>query len=96
MDEFNNRIEAQRKVVDLINRDPQLKEQLFGLSQNAINRWILINGIDSKGEVVEVLVQISQKLFFLGTKSQEQVTKEYTDTSREIAELYSRLENAYN
>ena len=96
MDEFNSRIEAQRKVLELINRNSQIKEQLFSLSQKAIDRWILVNSIDSESEIADVLVQISKKLFFLGTKSQEQVTKEYTDTSREIAELYSRLEETYS
>lgn len=39
MSEFNNRIAAQRDILACIN-EKNWKEELFGLSSGAIDRWI--------------------------------------------------------
>jgi hypothetical protein len=48
------------------------------------------------GEVATILLRISSKLFFLSTKSQEQVTEDYRLLSREIRSLGRQLEEAIN
>ena len=91
MDEFNNRVDAQREVLEIINSNFSNKEELCGLSEKAIKRWIAVNHQDANGEMVRILFIISEKLFFLANKSQEQITKEYADTSVEVEGLCIQL-----
>jgi hypothetical protein len=92
VDEFNNRMDAQRSVLNVINRQKSLREELCGLSKNAIERWISVNLLDSSSEVCTVIFEISDKLFFLANKSQEQITEEYKLLSIEILKLKNKLE----
>jgi hypothetical protein len=85
MSEFNNRIAAQRHVLQLVNGKEWESEELFGLSHKAIERWTVANRIDSKSRIVELVEEASSKLFFLANKSQEQVSEEYRATASEIA-----------
>ncbi|HTC95093.1 MAG TPA: hypothetical protein VK699_16735 [Terriglobales bacterium] len=85
MNEFNNRIAAQREVLQLVNRKNWEKEELFGLSSKAIDRWSSVNRIDPESQLVKLIRTASSKLFFLANKSQEQVSEEYNIISREIA-----------
>lgn len=89
---------AQRKVIELINQSHKgSKEELCGLSKNAIERWITKNNIDLNSEVCILLFDISQKLFFLSNKSQEQISTEYMLLSSEVHQLYKKLEKTlYN
>jgi len=67
---------------------------LCGLSRKAIERWLNVNRLEPTGEVARILLQISSKLFFLSSKSQEQVTEEYRLLSREVQALKNELEEA--
>lgn len=87
MDEFNNRMDAQRNILEVINRQTGYTEELCGLSKNAIERWIASNHINPRSEICEILFQITNKLFFLANKSQEQITNEYKLLSSEISAL---------
>jgi hypothetical protein len=91
MDEFSNRMDAQRTVLKTVNRQPFFKEELCGLSRKAIERWLNANQIEPSGVVATTLIQISTKLFFLSTKSQEQVTDDYKLLSREVQSLGVKL-----
>ena len=95
MDEFNNRIEAQRRVLTVVNKNRPLSEELCGLSNKAIERWLKANKFDANGELEKILIQISSKLFFLANKSQEQITEDYHSLSKEIQTLTSTLEDAF-
>ena len=90
MPEFNNRIAAQREVLEVVNRHP-LTEELFGLSSKAIERWISVNHLHPESDLVRLIKTISGKLFFLANKSQEQITEEYQDVASEIASLTARI-----
>lgn len=94
MEEFNNRMNAQRLVLEIINRNRSNKEELCGLSKKAIERWIGVNRLNPKSDLCKILFKISEKLFFLATKSQEQVSEEYKLLSYEIAQLQNDLEEA--
>jgi predicted transcriptional regulator len=83
--EFNNRIAAQRAMLRVINRKPRSGEQLFGLSSKAIDRWVSANRIEPSSRLVELIRDVSAKLFFLANKSQEQVSDEYIAVRVEIA-----------
>lgn len=94
MNDFNNRMDAQRNVLEVINRKLEKREELCGLSKKAIERWIFSNQMDSESEISKILYTISEKLFFLANKSQEQVSEEYKMVSSEVSKLKHDLENA--
>lgn len=90
MNEFNNRIDAQRRILGLVN-SRRWNEELYGLSGGAIERWMRVNGIAPSNALALVVRESADKLFFLANKSQEQVTEEYRLLSREIAALAGRI-----
>ncbi|MBE9037871.1 hypothetical protein [aff. Roholtiella sp. LEGE 12411] len=92
MNEFNNRIAAQRQVLQLVNRRKWEKEELLGLSSKAIERWISVNRIDPESRLVELVKTASAKLFFLANKSQEQISEDYKMISKEIAVISQTIE----
>jgi hypothetical protein len=94
MDEFNNRMDAQRNILEVVNRQRGYSEELCGLSKKAIERWIASNQLNPKSEICYILFQIAKKLFFLANKSQEQITEEYKALSSEISALKMNLEKS--
>ncbi|ELX10971.1 hypothetical protein Jab_2c30730 [Janthinobacterium sp. HH01] len=90
MNEFNNRIDAQRQILTLVNSKRRV-EELYGLSSAAIERWLQANSINSSGRLALAIYESADKLFFLANKSQEQITDEYRMLSREVAELAERI-----
>jgi len=94
MDEFNNRMDAQRTILNVVNRRYENKEELCGLSKKAIERWIFQNRLDADGEICRIIIKISDKLFFLANKSQEQISDEYRFVCTEIQNLKQKLERA--
>lgn len=94
MDEFVNRMATQRHVLNVVNSNITYDEELFGLSSNAIERWIIVNQLGPKSEVVKLLRQVSSELFFMATNSQEPVSAEYELRRQRIIDSVSALENA--
>jgi len=90
MSEFNNRIDAQRQILAIVNMASR-KEELYGLSVGAIDRWTHANGLDDGSEVVCAIREVAAKLFFLANKSQEQVTDEYRLRAVEVTDLALRI-----
>jgi len=91
MSEFNNRMDAQRAILNVINHDRNQVEELCGLSKKAIERWLQVNRIELNGEIPKILTKLSDKLFFLGNKSQEQVTDEYKFAASGVSSLTMQL-----
>ena len=92
MDEFNNRMDAQRNILEVINQKHRQDEELCGLSKKAIERWMHVNQIDPSSQIPKLVMDISDKLFFLANKSQEQVSDEYITISEEIFALRNDIE----
>ncbi|WP_116895789.1 hypothetical protein ACTACG_17180 [Pseudomonas syringae] len=90
MTEFNNRIEAQRTILHVVNSKSWV-EQLFGLSTGAIDRWVRTNGLSTDEPLVVAVYDAAGKLFFLANKSQEQVTEEYKLLSQTIEALIKKI-----
>jgi hypothetical protein len=90
MNEFANRIDAQREVLRIVNRN-NWKEELLGLSSGAIERWIRVNRINPSEDLAQAVHESADKLFFLANKSQEQITEEYRLLSGQVAELTKRI-----
>jgi hypothetical protein len=90
--EFNNRIAAQRTILRVVNRKSgSRREQLFGLSSKAIDRWVSVNNIEPEIRLVKLIREVSSKMFFLANKSQEQVSDEYSNIRTEIASVYEAI-----
>jgi len=53
------------------------KEELFGLSSKAIDRWVTANRVDQNLRLVLLIKTIFRKTFFLANKSQETISPEY-------------------
>jgi len=94
MYDFLNRVDAQRIVLDSVNRRGWVSEPLMSLSKKSIDRWISHNSIDRNSELVSLLLTTSDKLFFLANKSQEQITEDYKTLSKEVAELSVKIRKA--
>ncbi|MBW4559554.1 MAG: hypothetical protein KME32_00085 [Mojavia pulchra JT2-VF2] len=92
MNKFNNRIAAQRQILQIVNRRQWGKEELLGLSRKAIERWVSVNQINPESRLVELITTASAKLFFLANKSQEQISEEYKMISRDIADISRKIE----
>ncbi|MGP5328429.1 hypothetical protein [Pseudomonas helleri] len=90
MTEFNNRIEAQRTILHVVNSKSWV-EQLFGLSSGAIDRWTRANGLSVDDLLVVAVYDAAGKLFFLANKSQEQITDEYKLLSQTIERLIKKI-----
>jgi len=93
MNEFNNRMNVQRQVLACVNKRRLAREELCGLSDGAITRWATRNGISPANNALILLRRIGDKLSFLATKSQEQITDDYKKLSAEITGLTRELEN---
>lgn len=96
MNEFSNRISAQRRILQIVNRKRWDKEELLGLSNKAIERWISINQINPSCYLVELIKAASSQLFFLANKSQEQISEDYKMISQEISNISKKIELEVN
>lgn len=91
MNEFNNRIDAQRNILKIVNGRRWQSEELSGLSNKAIDRWVLANQVDVTSRLVELIRAAGRALFFLANKSQEQVTDEYRLRSLEVVAIATEI-----
>lgn len=73
--EFNSRVDLQREVIKIVN-EKNFINKLNGLSKPAVESWILTNNITNE-TLKKCLITISEKLFFIANKSQDQITEEY-------------------
>jgi len=87
MSGFNNRMTAQRELLKVVNSQRWPKEDLLSLSSKAIERWIMANGVDPNCRLALLVWEASEKLFFLASKSQEQMTAEYRTLSGQFEAL---------
>ena len=90
MTEFNNRIAAQREILFAVN-SARWREELYGMSSGALDRWVRANGVDRQSKLMQLLEEAALKLFFLANKSQEQITDEYRTRSSEVSWLTQEI-----
>jgi|SRR5690625_125256 len=94
MDEFVSRMATQRRVLNIVNSKVVGREKLFGLSSNAIDRWVVVNQFEPTSKMVTLIKTISAELFFMATRSQEIVSAEYELRRGKILETVAALENS--
>ena len=81
---------AQRKLLQVVNARPW-QEDLFGLSSQAIKRWMDTNSVSPSSEVVAVLRAASERLSFLANRSQMQVSEDYRRAARDVQALTDQV-----
>jgi hypothetical protein len=91
MSEFSNRIESQREAIKIVNGFNFYNEPLFSLTEKAIKRWVSSNMISPDSTHVQLILKLSEKLFFLANKSQEQITEGYKTLSIDVNDLLSDI-----
>lgn len=87
MDEFNNRMDAQRKVLSVVNGHGPWREELCGLSANAIDRWIRVNQFEHDWPPATLLKEISKRLLFLAHQGEFMFTVAFAAHRSSIARL---------
>ena len=87
MDDFSNRMQAQREFLKVINSRDWPREQLSALSSGAIQRWIIANRLDATDALVICVRGAGEALYFLANESQQQVSNEYRARSRDFSLL---------
>jgi len=90
-DSFANRMDAQRAILKEINRVTWPTEELFALSELAIQRWVSANRLALDDEVVKIAREAGDALLFLANISQEQVSPEYANRSANVSAILPRL-----
>lgn len=91
MSDFNNRIDAQRQILGVVNAVCWPSEPLYGLSGKALARWASRNSLDGDGPLLALLRTAAADLFFLANRSQEQVTEQYQERSRSLHKIISQI-----
>lgn len=93
-DNFANRMDAQRAILKKINHVRWPSEELFALSEAAIQRWVTANRLGIDDEVVKLAREAGDALLFLANASQEQVSPEYASRSANVTAILLRLHAA--
>lgn len=96
MSEFKTRLQAQRAIIQAVNQKSKLrggKAELYGLSRQSIERWAEECKVSRDSSIYSLLIEASDKLFFLANKSQEQVTKDYKSASLELRKILKKINN---
>nr|WP_321255913.1 hypothetical protein [uncultured Pseudodesulfovibrio sp.] len=92
MSEFSNRIKAQRELLRIVNTKMTSEEELYGLSESAIDRWISAYRLPKESKISKLLKAASGQLYFLANKSQEQITDEYKSLIEEFRTIAEAIE----
>lgn len=92
--EFNSRVDLQREVIKIVNRN-SFKIKLNGLAKPTIESWVLNNNI-SNDVLKKCLIRISEKLFFIANKSQDQITEEYKNLQLSVRYDIKELKNIFS
>lgn len=93
-DSFSDRMDAQRAILKQINQVTWPKEELFALSEDAIQRWLSVNRLGEDYEVVKLAREAGDALLFLANASQEQVSPEYLSRTANVTAILERISKA--
>ncbi len=91
LSDFNNRMEAQRELLKIVNSRTWSTEQLYALSDGAIQRWIMVNHINANSDIATQVILAGDALNFLANQSQEQVSGEYKIRSIEFSLVLEKV-----
>lgn len=95
-DSFVDRMEAQRAILKAINQKNWPREELFSLSEQAIQRWIEKNSIGKEESIAVLARRAAESLLFLANISQEQISEEYEYHSCQIDVILNDIRSEIN
>lgn len=90
-DSFLDRMNAQRAILKQINQIRWSREELFALSEDAIQRWSSVNRLGEDNEFVKLAREAGEALLFLANASQEQISPEYASHASDVTAIFERL-----
>jgi hypothetical protein len=90
-DSFSDRMNVQRVILKQINQVKWPREELFSLSEDAIQRWMSVNRLGDDYEVARFAREAGDALLFLANASQEQVSSEYVSRSANVSVILERI-----
>ena len=97
MEEFSSRVEAQRQLVQAVNTREWKHEQLFALTEKAIQRWSTVNQIDGATRLVKLLRAASLQVFVMANHSDDPIAGAYRLSRKRVktieVELRTELES---
>jgi hypothetical protein len=97
MEEFSSRVDAQRQLVQAVNSHNWSHEQLFALTEKAIQRWSAVNHIDPISPLMQLLRAASLQVFIMANHSDDPITGTYVLSRKRVqsieAELRAELRN---
>jgi hypothetical protein len=87
-------MDAQRAILKQINQVTWPREELFALSEEAIQRWLSVNRLGEDYEIVKLAREAGDALLFLANASQEQVSPEYVSRTANVTAILERISKA--
>ena len=91
MDEFNNRVDAQRQILRTINERTWKGEQLFALNTKAVQRWSSVNRIEASTRLVKLLSAASAQIFIMANHSDDPVAGTYIITTERVNAIENQI-----
>lgn len=79
---YETKVSIERRILTTMNsrKSKGATEQLFGLSQHAVRRWVTANSLDPKNQSVSAIVEISRLLEAMRLNSEGSVVEVSRDT----------------
>jgi hypothetical protein len=95
MSNFQNRVQAEREVLNIINMKFRTRNpQLCGLSEAAIRLWQSSSAVAPDGAIVSELLEVSFKIMRLANRSSESIEPIDKDLRIAVAASVERLKTA--
>jgi hypothetical protein len=87
MRDFRSRAAAQRALLRTVNASGRWREPLYGLTDEAVERWIMRNELSGEARLPSLLRHASSALCALANQSQAAVVDEAAQSVEQIARL---------
>lgn len=87
MSEFSSRVEAQRRILKVVNEYAWPSEQLFALNSGAIQRWATGNLVDHSSSLYRLLNAASSEIFVMANHSDDPIAGTYAITRRRVEQI---------
>jgi hypothetical protein len=94
MSEFKDRVEAQRRLLKIVNERSWTGEQLFSLNKRAIDRWSSANRLDCSSKFVTLLREASRTIFEMANHSDDPICGVYRLSTSELSRIADSLHSA--
>ena len=91
MSEFSSRVEAQRRLLKIVNDYSWSGEPLIALNEGAIDRWAITNKLDSSSRFLSLLRDASSRIFVMANNSDDPICGAYRISSIELLEIGNKL-----